>query len=187
LIGGGTGVVGGPRSPADNARTAHSTRDQEVQGARRRDALRPLRRDHRSVHVVANQRERQAGLRSVRRSWDRSHVFASAGGRVMAGDWFDGAGNGNAIDAAAIVNGVPMQGVLEMVDAGALVSLGKTSDGGALGVTVTVDGRWRREYFRSSDELGLWIAEALPAIHEARGTVRPSAAPRQRQRRSRAT
>lgn len=105
----------------------------------------------------------------------------------MAGDWFDASGNGNAIDAASIVNGVPMQGVLEMVDAGALVSLAKTSDGGALGVTVTVDGRWRREYFRTSDELGLWIAQALPAIHEARGTVRPSAAPRQRQRRSRAT
>jgi hypothetical protein len=106
---------------------------------------------------------------------------------VMAGDWFDANGNGNAIDAAAIVSGVPMQGVLEMVDAGALVSLGKTSDGGALGVTVTVDGRWRREYFRTSDELELWIAEALPAIHEARGTVRPSAAPRQRPRRTRAS
>jgi hypothetical protein len=105
----------------------------------------------------------------------------------VAGDWFDGNGNGSAIDAAAIVSGVPMQGVLEMVDAGALVSLGKTSDGGALGVTVTVDGRWRREYFRNADDLGLWIAEALPAIHEARGTTRPSPAPRQRPRRSRAS
>lgn len=104
----------------------------------------------------------------------------------MAGDWFDGNGTAGAVDAQAIVHGAPMKGVLELVDAGALVSLGKTSDGGALGVTVTVDGRWRREYFRNADDLAAWIAEALPAVNEARGNDRPSSGQRQRPRRARA-
>lgn len=101
----------------------------------------------------------------------------------MAADWFDGNGAGNAVDVRAVVEGLAMQGVLELVEAGALVSLGTTSDGGALGVTVTVDGRWRREYFRQADELQAWVAEALPAVHEARGHESPSAGQRQRSRR----
>jgi hypothetical protein len=98
-------------------------------------------------------------------------------------DWFDGNGAGNAVDAAEVVSGLAAQGVVELVDAGALVSLGKTRDGGALGVTVTVDGRWRREYFRTADELALWIGEALPAVQEATGTSRPSAGDGSRSRR----
>lgn len=102
----------------------------------------------------------------------------------MAGDWFDGAGAGSVVDAAELVQGIAAQGVVELIDAGALVSLGKTRDGGALGVTVTVDGRWRREYFRHTDELALWIAEALPAVQEATGTNRPSGGNGNRSRRS---
>jgi len=102
----------------------------------------------------------------------------------VAGDWFDGNGNGSTVDVAALLDGHPTQGVLELVGAGALVSLGLTSDGGALGLTVTVDGRWRREYFRDADELVAWIAQALPAVHEARGTSSPTGGSRQRTRRS---
>lgn len=94
----------------------------------------------------------------------------------MSGDWFDGAGNGSRVDAAKMLDGVAGDGVAALVDAGALVSLGLTSDGGALGVTVTVDGRWRREYFRDDEALALWIAEALPAVQTARGTIVPPAA-----------
>lgn len=93
---------------------------------------------------------------------------------MAQGDWFDGAGNGSAVDVGAFFEGLGVQGMRELVDAGALVSMGTTSDGGALGFTVTVDGRWRREYFRDPDQLVLWIAEALPAVQEARGTNRPS-------------
>jgi hypothetical protein len=71
-----------------------------------------------------------------------------------------------------------------MVGAGALVSMGTTSDGGALGVTVTVDGKWRREYFRDEDELLAWLAQAVAAVHSAKGSTPPSA-PRGRSRRSR--
>jgi hypothetical protein len=92
--------------------------------------------------------------------------------------WFSGSGNGAAVDVAEMLDGLGMQGIRELIEAGALVSVGTTRDGGALGVTVTVDGEWRRDYFRQQDEMLLWIAEALPAVHEARGTqARPSAAP----------
>jgi hypothetical protein len=97
-------------------------------------------------------------------------------------DWFDGNGNGSAVDAAEILSPLVIQGFTELVGAGALVSAGMTSDGGALAFTVTVDGRWRREYFRDAAELATWIGEALPAVHEARGTSRPSSVPRGRTR-----
>jgi hypothetical protein len=90
------------------------------------------------------------------------------------------------VDVHAVVGGVPIKALLDVVEAGALVSLGTTSDGGALGVTITVDGRWRREYFRAEDELTTWLAEALPAVESARGADRPSAARGSRTRASRA-
>lgn len=100
----------------------------------------------------------------------------------MTGDWFDDAGNGNRCDAGEIL--IAASGSLfEVVEAGALLSIGLTSDGGALGVTVTVDGRWRREYFRNADELVTWMAEAIPAVRTARGAEPASAAPARGSRR----
>lgn len=80
------------------------------------------------------------------------------------GDWFDGGGGGSAIDPHELVGADALRGILEMVEAGALVSIGTTSDGGALAVTVTADGRWRREYHRTADDLMAWLAEAVPAV-----------------------
>lgn len=82
-------------------------------------------------------------------------------------DWFDGAGSGGAVDVAALLDSKAGELLFAMVDYGALLSLGKTSDGGALGVTVTVDGRWRREYFRELEALMEWLAEAAPAVEMA--------------------
>lgn len=87
---------------------------------------------------------------------------------MTPGDWFDGAGNGQQVDATKLLDSKVGEGVAALVDAGALVSLGKTSDGGALGITVTVDGRWRREYFRDEDAAITWIAGAIPAVQAAR-------------------
>ena len=101
----------------------------------------------------------------------------------MDGDWFDGGGSGHEVDVHELVAAVPMKAMLDVVQAGALLSLGTTSDGGALGVTITVDGRWRREYFRNEEELTAWLAQAVPAVTEARSSDRPSAASRPRQRR----
>lgn len=90
-------------------------------------------------------------------------------------DWFDGGGTGSAVDVVKLLDSTAGSGVHELVAAGALVSMGLTSDGGALGVTVTVDGRWRREYFRDEDTLGAWIAEAIPAVTAARAAAVPPA------------
>lgn len=79
-------------------------------------------------------------------------------------DWFDGAGSGKPVDVPAFFDsGVPML-VGEIVDLGAMVSVGTTSDGGALGITVTLDGRWRREYFRESEEATEWLLQARDAV-----------------------
>ena len=110
----------------------------------------------------------------------------------MDGSWLDGGGSGHAVDVVELLatEGV-VDGLARMIDAGALLSMGTTSDGGALGITVTVDGRWRREYVRHAEELTLYLAEAVPAITDelaakGRGTNggRPSAAQRPRTRRS---
>jgi hypothetical protein len=101
-------------------------------------------------------------------------------------DWFDGAGSGALVDATELLTETNAnRGIAELVEAGALVSMGKTSDGGALGFTVTVDGRWRREYFRNVEDLKAWIAEAIPAVADARGRQPASSVPGNGSRRRR--
>jgi hypothetical protein len=104
----------------------------------------------------------------------------------MAADWFDGAGSGDQVDAVAILTSHPGEALAAIVQAGALVSLSLTQDGGALGCTITVDGRWRREYFRDEDALLAWLAEALPAVQAARGATVPAAGNGQRRTRQKA-
>lgn len=103
----------------------------------------------------------------------------------MSDDWFDGGGSGRAVDVAALLDGPAMEALIEVVGLGALLGLGTTSDGGALGVTITVDGRWRREYFRDSEDLVVWLSEALPAVRAAVASPPASSARGSRQRRSR--
>jgi hypothetical protein len=109
----------------------------------------------------------------------------------MAGSWLDKGGSGGAVDVVELLaaDGAA-KGLAEIVDAGALLSLGTTSDGGALGVTVTINGEWRREYVRSADELLAYLGEAVPGVQDilaAEGRQAPdcraSAAPRARGRR----
>lgn len=100
--------------------------------------------------------------------------------------WLDGGGSGQAVDVQDMCKAQQVKGLLAMVEAGALVSLGTTSDGGALGITVTVNGEWRREYVRNGDELDAYLAEAVPAIEDLLAGGRPSAAPGQRSRRRKA-
>src|SRR5215203_666339 len=59
---------------------------------------------------------------------------------IMGNAWFEGSGNGGAVDVAELLDGLGSQGIRELVEAGALVSIGTTRDGGALAITVTVDG-----------------------------------------------
>lgn len=100
-------------------------------------------------------------------------------------DWFEVGGSGKELDVPALFDGPSAEGIWSLVQCGALVSLGTTSDGGALGVTVTVDGRWRREYFRDAEDLLTWLSEALPAVRLAREASAASSVPRTRSRRPR--
>lgn len=102
----------------------------------------------------------------------------------MADDWFDGGGSGKSVDVAALLDSGALEALQEVVQLGALLGLGTTSDGGALGVTITVDGRWRREYFRDAAELVDWLSEALPAVRQATAGQTASSARGTRQRRA---
>jgi hypothetical protein len=84
-------------------------------------------------------------------------------------DWFDDGGSGRACDVPALLDSAAHELVAECVGLGALVSLGLSSDGGALACTVTCDGRWRREWFRDSDELVSWLGTAVEAVKLAYG------------------
>jgi hypothetical protein len=97
-------------------------------------------------------------------------------------DWFDGGGNGSPVDVAKLLDSEATGALFDMVRMGALVSLGTTSDGGALGITVTVDGRWRRSYVRDAEDLASFVSEAMPAVRAATEGRHASAAPRQRTR-----
>lgn len=95
-------------------------------------------------------------------------------------DWLDEGTAGKAVDVATVLDSKATDYAWRIVQAGALLSFGRTSDGGALGVTVTVDGRWRREYFRESEELTDWLAGAADFAEE--WAEREAASPARRKR-----
>lgn len=99
-------------------------------------------------------------------------------------DWLDGGGAGAAVDVAALLDSKASELAWRVVQAGALLSFGRTSDGGALGVTVTIDGRWRREYFRDAEDLTQWLegAAEFAELEEERLAASPA-----RRKRSRGT
>lgn len=96
--------------------------------------------------------------------------------------FFDEQGTGAAVDVAALMDsGIP-EVLWRIVGAGALVSIGRTSDGGALGITVTLDGRWRREYFRDPEEAVDWLLRAAEAVEAAPPPASSGRRPRSRSR-----
>jgi hypothetical protein len=97
--------------------------------------------------------------------------------------WFDEDGNGSEVDVAALMDsGVP-EVLWRIVTAGALVSIGRTSDGGALGITVTLDGRWKRSYFRDAEDATDWLLKAAEAVEQEADRSPASSASRKRSRR----
>lgn len=98
--------------------------------------------------------------------------------------WFEEDASTSAVDVAAVMDSGAPEVLWRIVTAGALVSIGRTSDGGALGVTVTLDGRWKRQYFRDSDELIDWLLGAAAAVEEEAERSAASPGSRKRSRRS---
>lgn len=101
-------------------------------------------------------------------------------------DWLDEGGRGSAVDVPTLMDSKAADLAWRVVQAGALVSFGRTSDGGALGITVTVDGRWRREYFRDVDELVEWLTGAADYAASIADDLAASSARRKRTRGTRA-
>lgn len=95
-------------------------------------------------------------------------------------DWLEEGGSGSAVDVLAIMDSEAAPLAWRVVAAGALLSFGRTSDGGALGVTVTIDGRWRRDYFRDAEELIDWLSGA--ADYAESEAERLAASPSRRKR-----
>ena len=90
-------------------------------------------------------------------------------------DWFSADGNGAAVDVLGLLDSKGGELLHEVCASGALVSIGLTRDGGALGVTITVDGRWRREYFRDSESLAAFLEGGLAGIRAAVAAARAPA------------
>lgn len=84
-------------------------------------------------------------------------------------DFFGKQRVGMAIDLTETLDVTFLEYLRELVDAGTLVSTGTTRDGGALSLTVTFDGQWRREYMTSRDDCHSFLAEACKAIRDAGG------------------
>lgn len=84
------------------------------------------------------------------------------------------------IDVPAILDSAIPALLAELVQAGTLVSLSSTRDGGALSVTITMEGEWVREYFRDSESAVEWLAVVLSAVQEEVATRPASAAPGKR-------
>lgn len=85
---------------------------------------------------------------------------------------------GPVVDPGALLDATAVEYVASCIASGALVSLYRTRDGGAFGVTVTLDGETEKEYFRDPVELADWLRqvdEAIQAIPPA-----PSSAKRAR-------
>lgn len=70
------------------------------------------------------------------------------------------------VDPAAFLDATAAEYLASLVASGCLVSLFRTSDGGALGVQVTLDGETEKDYFRLPEELHDWLKEVDAAVSE---------------------
>ncbi len=68
------------------------------------------------------------------------------------------------VDPAAFLDATAAEYLASLVASGCLVSLFRTSDGGALGVQVTLDGESEKDYFRAPEELHDWLKEVDAAV-----------------------
>lgn len=82
----------------------------------------------------------------------------------MTDDFFDSGSHAAVVDVPAFFDSSVPGLIGELVSLGVLVSVGTTRDRGAVSITVTNDGRYRREYFRSSDDASDWLRLATGAL-----------------------
>lgn len=68
------------------------------------------------------------------------------------------------VEPATFLDASASEYIASLVASGCLVSLYRTSDGGAFGVSVTLDGEQEKEYFRLPEELVEWLREVDEAV-----------------------
>lgn len=101
----------------------------------------------------------------------------------MGQDWFDSGGAGAAVDVSALLGEGCIGLVGRLLEHGCLVAFGVSRDGGALGCTITSDGRWRREWFREESELSTFLLGAATSLDSSpRDAQSPPASRGQRAR-----
>jgi hypothetical protein len=99
-------------------------------------------------------------------------------------DWFDGDRGNALVDVVEMMSEGADVNLFRCVQSGALISVGMTRDGGAVSVTVTLDGKWRREYFHDANQLTLWSEAAAEAVAVSRGVDAAPATPPPTRRRA---
>lgn len=103
----------------------------------------------------------------------------------MSGE-FGKRNRGGHLDVRAFFDSGVLEGITRIIDLGCMVSLGSTRDRGAIGVTVTQDGEWEKEYFRNAADAIEWLEGTISVLGASNGAsveVVPPA--RQRVRRTR--
>ena len=92
-------------------------------------------------------------------------------------DFFSDGGTASIADVPAFFDSGITKLIAELVEMGVLVSVGTTRDRGAISITVTSDGRWRRDYFRDTQDAADWLGLAITAVSGrglgSTGTDRP--------------
>lgn len=96
-----------------------------------------------------------------------------------------GGSSGAVVSAAEVLDAANVGRLHELVDLGALVSVSRSRDGGAVAVTVTWDGEWERHWFRSAADAALVLDEVLGLIGELAGAARAAPAAHQDRRKRR--
>lgn len=84
--------------------------------------------------------------------------------------------------AADVASDGVLKRLLELVDLGALVSLSRSRDGGAVSITVTFDGTYEREWFRNEADAILKADEWIGLIEEEARETPPAARAQRRPR-----
>lgn len=84
------------------------------------------------------------------------------------------------VDPAAFFDATAAEYIASLVAAGCLVSLYRTSDGGALGVSVTLDGEQEKDYFRLPEELADWLRQVDDAVTQLPESAPSGKRPRKR-------
>lgn len=72
------------------------------------------------------------------------------------------------VSAGDVLTGEVQARVLGLVDVGCLVSLSRSRDGGAVAITVTADGEWEREWFRSAADAVIKLDEWAGLLEDTR-------------------